>query len=154
MRTGFTTSLVFQSHFDNRISTRNNFMLMWQKFHVRMLFGQHVIILLGSNTHFHYQFSPKLRCIISNTCFPCFMWRWFFCGVDLVDVVLKPNSAYSFMPFSIFLWCWNLCPTFWGIIVEFNVRDVRIDGQGWEDFDGRLKCVDGQRSLNMTFDSQ
>ena len=60
------------------------------------------------------------NCIIANTCFPCHMP----CYGAYWGLNLKLKLTDSFMTFPIFLWCRNLCPVFWGIIIEFNVRNV------------------------------
>lgn len=120
---------------------------MWQKFHVSLFFGQHVIFLGSSTyTHFHYQFrSQKQSCIISNTCFPCYcvgLWDWI-----QSTVILKPGRQHILYFYGV-----EICVHFWGIIIEFNVRNVEKfkSREGVGMVDKRLKYVNRHKSLNVT----
>lgn len=98
-----------QSHTGKRVPTRNNFMLMWQKFHVFCFSVNMLSYSGGSSTHFHYQLCPKTK--LYNIKHLFFM---FLCGVESVGMILKPSRVHSFMTYSILLWCRNLCSVFEG----------------------------------------
>lgn len=96
------------------ISTRSNFMLMWQKFHVVLCLGQHVRTLRAAYSTFSLSIFPPENtqcCIISNTCFPCFMW-----AEDSVDVILKPDCVRSsiYDIFHTFMVLKSVHSSFWG----------------------------------------